>query len=117
MLHRKIFGLLAITFVLSSTSGYAQITTVPPGLNPGDPYRLVFITKDKIFTATSPNIATYDAAVTSQANTSAELVALGTNWRVIGSTSLVDAKDHTDTDDSPAGPNGLQIYRLDGKIK
>jgi hypothetical protein len=116
MLHRYIFGLLAITFVLCSTSAYAQITTVPPGLNPGDPYRLVFITKDKIFTATSPSILIYDALVTSQADTSAELVALGTTWRVIGSTSSVDAKTHTDTDDSPAGANGVPLYRLDGMI-
>ena len=116
MLHRKIFGLLAITCILSATSGYAQITTVPPGLNPGDPYRLVFLTKDNVFTATSASISTYDASVTSQANTSAELVALGTTWRVIGSTSAVDAKIHTDTDDSPAGTNGVPIYRLDGLI-
>jgi hypothetical protein len=116
MLHRKIFGLLAISSVLFTTAAFSQVMTVPPGLNPGDSYRLVFITKDKIFTATSSSIATYDASVTSQANMSAELAALGTNWRVIGSTSLVDAKDHTDTDDSPAGPNGLPIYRLDGKI-
>ena len=47
---------------------------------------------------------------------STELAALGTNWRVIGSTSSVDAKVHTDTDDSPAGPNGVPIYRLDGRI-
>ena len=93
-----------------------NVITVPPGLNPGDPYRLVFITKDKIFTATSPSISTYDASVTSQANKSVELVALGTNWRVIGSTSSVDAKVHTDTDDSPAGANGVPIYRLDGMI-
>ena len=89
---------------------------MPPSLNPGDPYRLVFLTRDNIFTATSANIADYDASVTSQANMSADLVALGTNWRVIGSTSAVDAKIHTDTDDSPAGTNGVPIYRLDGLI-
>lgn len=92
------------------------VITTPPGLNPGDPYRLAFITKDKIFFATSPNIADYDALVTAQANTSTDLAALGTNWRVIGSTSSVDAKGHTETDDSPAGANGVPIYRLDGVV-
>ena len=116
MFHRKVFGLLALTGVVSATAAHAQITTVPPDLNPGDPYRLVFLTRDNIFTATSTNIATYDASVTSQANTSAELAALSTNWRVIGSTSSVDAKVHTETDDSPAGTNGVPIYRLDGLI-
>ena len=94
----------------------ADITTVPPALGPGDQYRLVFITKDKIFKAESSNIADYDGWVTAQASTSADLVALGTTWRVIGSTSSVSAKVHTDTDDSPAGLNGVPIYRLDGAM-
>lgn len=95
---------------------HADITTVPPGLQPGDQYRLVFITKDKIFQAESSSIDAYDSWVTAQANTSPDLVALGTTWRVIGSTSSVSAKFHTDTDDSPAGLNGVPIYRLDGAM-
>lgn len=105
---------LVVTILLVSGQVNADIVTVPPGLDPGDEYRLVFITKDKTFTATSPNIGDYDAWVTSQADTQAALVALGTTWRVIGSTASVSAKFHTDTDDSPAGPNGVPIYRLDG---
>ena len=92
-----------------------DITTIPPDLEPGDQYRLAFRTGDK-FTAVSPNIGTYDASVSAQANTSADLVALGTTWRVIGSTSSISAKVHTNTDDSPAGLNGVPIYRLDGVI-
>jgi hypothetical protein len=105
---------LVVTILLVSGQVNADIVTVPAGLDPGDEYRLVFITKDKIFTATSPNIGDYDAWVTSQADTQAALVALGTTWRVVGSTTSVSAKFHTDTDDSPAGPNGVPIYRLDG---
>jgi hypothetical protein len=44
----------------------------------------------------------------------AVLAEIDTNWRVIGSTSSVAAKLHTDTDDSPLGPTGVPIYRLDG---
>jgi hypothetical protein len=114
MFYQRIFGLLAFQMLLGVPVSYADVMTVPPGLNPGDEYRLVFITKDKIFTATSPSIGDYDSWVTSQADTQATLVALGTTWRVIGSTTSVSAKFHTDTDDSPAGPNGVPIYRLDG---
>lgn len=93
----------------------AQVTVVPPGLSSGDQYRLVFITKDTT-TALSSNIEDYDLFVTSQANTSALLSSLQTNWRVIGSTSSVSAKIHTSTDDSPDGDNGVPLFRLDGLL-
>lgn len=106
---------LVIAGVIACTSALAQVVTVPPGLSPGDQYRLVFITRDTT-TALSSDIADYDAFVTSQANQSALLVALPTTWRVIGSTAAVSAKAHTSTDDSPPGPNGVPIYRLDGVV-
>ena len=56
MFHKKVFMFLGVMSVLFVTASYAQITTVPPGLSPGDQYRLVFITKDKIFLSTSSNI-------------------------------------------------------------
>lgn len=106
---------LAVIFSLVGFSGaYGQIITAPSDLAPGDEYRLVFITKNKIFTAESPDISDYDAHVTSQANMSPLLAALQTNWRVIGSTPSISAKAHTDTDDSALGATGVPIYRLDG---
>ena len=115
-MQNKILGLLATFFLLSFTSGHAQsIITVPPALNPGDQYRLAFVTRDEIFTATSATITDYDESVTSQANISSELAALGTTWRVIGSTEGYDAKTHTNTDPSVDGV-GVPIYRLDGQI-
>ena len=116
MVAQEYSRLVLLLGLFSFAASYAEITTMPPDLNPGDQYRLVFITKDKTFTAVSSNIAVYDASVTAQANTLTDLVDLGTTWRVIGSTSSVSAKVHTDTDDSPAGSNGVPIYRLDGVI-
>lgn len=101
--------------VLAANAAHAEITTVPPGLNAGDQYRLAFITKDTT-TALSSSIGDYDAFVTSQANSATLLASLLTTWHVIGSTSAVSAKIHTSTDDSPAGANGVPIYRLDGLL-
>jgi len=112
--HRVVLAFLLLFTAFAANAD--DITTIPPDLEPGDQYRLAFITKDKIFTAVSSNIGAYDASVSAQANTSADLVALGTTWRVIGSTSSISAKVHTNTDDSPAGLNGVPIYRLDGVI-
>ena len=115
MKTRDVHGLFALAGAFLVTSAYGEITTIPPGLMPGDQYRLVFITKDTT-TALSTNIADYDAFVTSQANQSAMLASLPTSWRVIGSTAAVSAKVHTSTDDSPAGETGVAIYRLDGAL-
>jgi hypothetical protein len=115
MKSRVIYAVALAAVVFAANAASAEITTVPPGLNAGDQYRLVFITNDKT-TALSSNIADYDAFVTSQANSSTLLASLLTNWRVIGSTSAVSAKTHTSTDDSPVGANGVPIYRLDGLL-
>lgn len=114
MTKAKLFGLVILIGLATTSAVNAQIITVPTDLEPGDEYRLVFITKDKIFKAESSNISDYDGHVTSQANMSPVLAEIDTNWRVIGSTSAVSAKLHTDTDDSPLGPTGVPIYRLDG---
>jgi hypothetical protein len=99
---------------LDNLRANVAIITTPPDLQPGDEYRLAFITLNRT-TALSMSIATYDEFVTAEANTSPQLVGLGTTWQTIGSTSSVSAKIHTDTDDSPAGANGVPIYRLDGQ--
>src|SRR5690242_18076131 len=88
----------------------AALITVPPSLSVGDQYRLVFVTSTAR-NATSTNIADYNTFVTNTANGVAELVSLGTTWKVIGSTSSVSARDNTGTNPSSTG---VPIYRLDG---
>lgn len=85
--------------------------TVPTGLNPGDTYRLAFVTSTTR-DATSSDIADYNAFVTAAANTQAALAALSTTWFAIASTRSTDARSTTATDPSPAGPTGVPIFLL-----
>ena len=90
------------------------LITVPPDLNPGDEYRLVFVTSTTR-DASSPNIADYDRHVTMAATAVPALDALGTTWNAIGSTSEPggsDARDFTNT--NPFTWAGVPMYRLDG---
>ncbi len=85
------------------------IITQPPSLNPGEQYRLAFVTSS-VRDATSTDIADYNTFVTNAANTVPERAALNSEWFVIGSTSTVSAKVNTGTNVSP----GLPIFLLDG---
>jgi len=109
----RLFTMLLCTIL--SADIYAQVVTIPTELNPGDKYRLAFVTRD-MTPALSSDIATYDAFVTAQADEIADLVNLETTWRVIGSTPTISAKFHTGTDNTPPGINGVPIYRLDGAL-
>ena len=100
--------LAAFASIIGVASG-STVVTVPPGLNPGDHYRLVFITTD--FTnATSTDIATYNSFVTTEAMSNPALAALNTVWSVIGSTETTDAIDNVGLD------TGVPVYRLDGAL-
>jgi hypothetical protein len=90
------------------------------GINPvtgsvwqaGDQYRLAFVTSQGT-QATSTNIASYNAFVDGLAD------AAGYNsidWRVIGSTNLVAARDNTLTDPAVYG-TGVAIFAMDGTTK
>jgi hypothetical protein len=99
------FAALAIT----ATAALAAPITIPAGLNPGDQYRLAFVTST-FRTATSTDIADYNAFVTAAANSQTELAALGTTWMAIASTATVDARDNTGTNPSSTG---FPIFLLD----
>jgi len=101
--------LVCASFVVAPLVSSAAPITVPTGLNPGDQYRLVFVTSTTR-DATSSDIEDYNAFVTSVANSVPELAALGTTWHAIGSTVDVSARDNTGT--NPAS-TGVPIYRLD----
>jgi hypothetical protein len=82
-------------------------------LSPGAEYRLVFVT-GATTSATSPDIADYNAFVTGFANSVVELAALATSWTAIASTDAIDARDNTGT--NPTDGMGVPIYRLDGTL-
>lgn len=101
--------LAAVLLVMTVRAAHGGPITVPAGLNPGDSYRLVFVTS----TARDPtatDIAVYDAFVSDAAQSNALLQALGTTWQVIGSTSAVSAFDHI------GGNFSAPVYNLNGEL-
>ncbi len=104
----KNVGLLVLAVVgIASRSHAATIITVPLGLNPGDTYRLVFVTSAST-DATSGNIDYYNAFVTAAADDVPELAALAATWFVIGSTAAESAINNIGID------VGVPIYDLAG---
>ena len=87
---------LAVLLLIPAHASLAAPVVTPTSLNPGDTYRLAFVTSTTR-DATSTNIADYNAFVTSVANTVAQLAALNTTWTAIGSTASVAARDNTGT--------------------
>ncbi len=102
------FAMILIATCFSSQASAAMIVQ-PGGLALGEQYRLAFVTSS-LGDATSTDIADYNAFVTNAANAVPELVALNTEWFVIGSTSAVSARENTGTIVRP----GLPIFLLDG---
>ena len=90
---------------------HAAPITLPAGLNPGDQYRLAFVTSVNR-DATSADVADYNAFVSAVAAGIPELVALGATWTAIASTATADARDNTGT--NPNDAVGVPIYLLDG---
>lgn len=111
--------LLACVFVMGLSVGSlatAQVVTVPTGLNPGDDYRLVYVTTSNI-AASSTNINDYNNLV--QGSLSAELLALtsgdASGWRAIVSTASDNALLNTLTTPGTDGA-GIPIYNLADNI-
>jgi hypothetical protein len=97
--------------LLGGPAASAQITTVPSGLNPGDQYRLIFVTSNTR-NATSPNMADYNAFVTSVANSQPGLAYLNTQWFAVGGTATIDARTNTGITSSGDVP----VFRLDDQM-
>ncbi len=94
---------------LTTVSLFGQSPTQPVGLQPGEQYRILFVT-DSSRDATSSDIADYDSLVTADADAAPELTTLNTSWRAVASTPSVDAIVHTGMDTG----SGVPIYRPDG---
>ncbi len=117
-MHRIFASLILFcaTFVVLPLPSSAAPITVPSGLNPGEQYRLAFVTSTTR-DATSSNIADYNAFVTTAANSEPLLLALGTTWSAIASTPTTDARVTTSTDFGVVTTDAsFPIYRLDGAL-
>ena len=91
---------LSIVCLLVVTLGQASagpIITEPTSLSPGDSYRLAFLTS-QTHNAVSPDIGVYNTFVDGLGDN-----VIASDWRVIGSTSTVDARDNTGTNPIDVG--------------
>ena len=91
-------------WVLTAAGALAAPITVPTSLNPGDQYRLAFVTS-QIF---SPPDITFANFIADQIGDSV----ISSDWKAIASTSAIDARDNTNTNFFL--DQGLPIYQLDG---
>jgi hypothetical protein len=116
-------GPLVSILVGLTEAAWAAPLTLPPGLDPGEQYRLVFVTSVG-HDATSANIAVYNQFVSDVANSEPALAALGTTWTAIASTyhsdggpgTGVDARDNTHTNRDRSSDPDLSIYNLAGDL-
>ena len=85
-------------------------TLKPSGLSAGDNFRLLFVTSTR-GTATATDIATYNTFVQTRAKAGHRAItdSCGNLFKVVGSTSAVDARDNTSTTGT-----GEAIYWLNG---
>ena len=103
--RRGRLGLAALCLALLSFAASAEAQTevpddwglIPSGLGPGDSFRLLFITSTKD-TATATAIAAYNTFVQDRAAAGhTDIQAYRSNFKVVGSTASVDARDNTAT--------------------
>ena len=81
---------------------------IPSGVNVGDSFRLLFVTSTRR-NAVPTGIADYNAFVQAAANNNANLQPFKGQFRVVGSTATVDARDNTATTGT-----GVPIYWVGG---
>lgn len=93
-----------------------EIVTVPPDLNPGDQYRLVYVTNATL-PATNSNASFYNSFVQAHITNLGEgnaLYDLNTEWKALVSTTSGDvARVNTGTD--PTAEAGVPVYNLAGQ--
>lgn len=105
---------IACLFLLLTSSMVRAVPIVTPaGLNPGDPYRLSFVTSQS-HNGYSSDIAVYNSFVTYVANAVDDLQDLGATWTAIASTATVDARDNTNT--NPVVSPGVPIFTTAGVL-
>jgi len=114
-LQLKMLLVIGLTLLfLGIPPSHAAPITVPSGLNPGDPYRLVFVTRGQT-QATCDNMYYYNRFVTTEAASVDALWDLKTEWTAIASTAVVDAVSNTETP-WPDVSSSAPVYNLAGEL-
>ncbi len=110
--RKMLFGVVVAALVLTGGRvASAAIVTEPAGLNPGDQYRLIFVTSTTT-TATDTSAAYYNTFVDNLAQSVPELASLGVTWKVLGNLNGADPQVNTGT----TGSDAIPTYRLDGTV-
>ena len=115
--HWLAIVLFSALVALLATPAHAQTDVpsnwplIPSGLNAGDEFRLLLVTK-RPMPATSNDISDYDAHVQSiiSERGHAHIQAYAGNFKVLGSTATVNVRSHTGT----TGTGGVPIYWIRG---
>ena len=103
----KTLAVLAMSVFAFASRSDADV--IPLGLQPGDKFRLVFVTSGTHNAETGAQVE-YDWFVTTAANLNPELKALGATWKAIASSESATARDSIGSSGSAVG-----IYLLDGR--
>ena len=103
-------ALLFCICLAAQSLAHGEAIKLPPGLNAGDQYRLAFVTTAQT-TAQSDDIETYNAFVQATAD-AAPIGDWNLEWKAIGSTATVSARQNTSTD--PVNDESVPIFLLDG---
>ena len=109
----KFIGALCVAALVLAAGQQVEgaIITVPTGLNPGDPYRLIFVTSTTT-QATESSAAYYNDFVYNLAMSVPALAALNTTWTVAGNLNGIGPWENTGTE----GDDDIPIYRLDNVV-
>ena len=108
-ISRLFNSMIVVLSLLNTCSAHSGPVTSPSSLNPGDSYRLAFVTRSDS-DAISSNIADYNSFVQGLADAKTELASLGATWKAIASTPTVSARDNTNT--NPNVEAGVPIFLL-----
>ena len=103
----SVLSVFALAAIAAGTASAGQIAT-PTGLNPGDQFRIVFLSSTTT-QATSSDLSTYDNIVSSNANG----YTYGGNspiWKAIVSNSTTNARDHIGL----LSTSLIPLYTVDG---
>ena len=108
-----IVGLSLPVAAQAQTKVPSDWSLIPAGINPGDSFRLIFGSSTER-NGTSTDIATYNTWIQARAAAGHTAIrAYSSGFRVVASTSTVDARDNTGTTYTSAD-KGVPIYWLGG---
>ena len=105
-------GVIVVSSANAAIIGQLGVLDSSTGLQPGDQYRLIFLTSTTT-NALSSDITTYNSFVQATAAASTAYPGLGGGtWNIMGSTLTDDARDNTGT--NPTAATGVPIFLTDG---